>query len=501
MSIPEGMVIVSGAPVLSVLIWLVVSVLVLYLARRYAHQAIAGLCRVLHNAFRLATRSVMLAERSLVLRNREVLLAAGREAAESIIEREFERVDDVVRRDLAEYPALQRQLSELIQRIDEEFQNSSEVPPTPPAWVRAVEAIAKIPTKDPMVATVLEDIHESMKRAQVAATEEFRTSSRKRHQILQKMMPQWRSIISILGGVDKNVNRLLERSVKIDRHIANYEEILRGSDRAQRMLSSSSLTQFFIAGFVLVIAVGGALINFNLIARPMQEMVGGSQYIMGFKVANIAALVIILVEISMGLLLMECLRITRLFPVISALDDRIRVRMGWIFFSILCVLATIEAGLAYMREILYQDDAALIASLVTEAAAQAEANAHQWITTAAQMSMGFILPFALIFVAIPLESFVHASRTVMGVLAVLALRVSAFVLRLLGNLFHHLGSMLVRLYDLLIFAPLWLEQRVAEGRRPAPAPKTQVEKGEKAAPKGLDTEKEQRVSLPQIMEG
>jgi len=37
----------------------------------------------------------------------------------------------------------------------------------------------------------------------------------------------------------------------------------------------------------------------------------------------------------MGLFLMDSLRITRLFPVIGALPDRIRVRMIWITFSIL----------------------------------------------------------------------------------------------------------------------------------------------------------------------
>ena len=45
------------------------------------------------------------------------------------------------------------------------------------------------------------------------------------------------------------------------------------------MLSSSSLVQFFVSLFVLVIAIGGAVINFNLIARPMAEMVGGTNFI------------------------------------------------------------------------------------------------------------------------------------------------------------------------------------------------------------------------------
>ena len=63
-------------------------------------------------------------------------------------------------------------------------------------------------------------------------------------------------------------------------------------------------------------------------ALPMAEMVGGTSLIGGYRTADIAALVIITVEISMGLFLMESLRITRLFPVIGALPDKVRVRMA-----------------------------------------------------------------------------------------------------------------------------------------------------------------------------
>ena len=89
--------------------------------------------------------------------------------------------------------------------------------------------------------------------------------------------------------------------------------------------------------------------------------------------------------------------------------------------------------------------------------AQLRPPSFAWITTAAQMGMGFILPFALVFVAIPLETFVHSTRTVLGILAAAALRGLAFVLRLTGNLFRYSGKLLVNFYDLLIFGPLWLE--------------------------------------------
>ncbi len=466
MSFSELFLLVPASPLLSGLIWLVVGVGLLYLARPGAHHAIAAASRLLHHACKLAASSVLLAEQRLKQRNNEVLLAAGREAAERIIEREFERIDASVQRDLAEYPALQRQMSEAITRLEQDYHASSEVPPEPPAWAKVVDAVAKIAPREPVVGEILQDIHESMVRAQRSAIEQYRNDNSKRHRILSRMMPLWRRVARVLGEMDKRVTHLLERSTSIDRHMASYEDILSRSPRAERMLSSSSLTQFFIAGFVLAIAIGGAVINFHLIARPMQEMVGGSSFIMGYKVANIAALVIILVEIAMGLFLMESLRITRLFPVIAALDDRMRVRMIWITFSILLLLASVEAGLAYMREKLSQDDASLVASLIGDRQMAAVA-ANQWITTAAQMGMGFILPFALVFVAIPLESFIHSSRTVLGLSAQGILQMLAFLLRLAGNVFRHGGAMLIRLYDLLIFLPLWLEERLHARKKPA----------------------------------
>jgi len=448
-------------PVLSGIIWFVLLVLVLYFARSPAHYAIRSFCRVIHNAMRLSARAVMRAEVRLNERNREVLLAQGREAAERIIEREFERIDATVRRDLAEYPALHRQLSEEITVIDDDYKESTEVPPEPPAWVKAVDAIAKIPGKDPMVASILEDIHASMVKANTQAIEEYRKSSHKRHEHLKNMMPHWRKLKSILGQVDKSVNSLLTRSQTIDRHMEEYEGIVKKTDRAVRMLSSSSLTQFFISAFVLAVAIGGALINFNLIARPMAEMVGGTSRIMGFPINNIAAMVIILVELAMGLFLMETLRITRLFPVIGALNDKTRIRLVWTFFSILLFLAFVEAGLAFMREMLMEDAAATRAILRDDAgAAEVVKNSSLWITTAAQMGMGFVLPFALMFVAIPLETFVHSLRTVLGVVGVSLLRVCAWLLRLIGNIVRFLSNALIQLYDLVIFAPLWIERMI-----------------------------------------
>ncbi|MFQ5970992.1 MAG: hypothetical protein ACE5Q3_01585 [Alphaproteobacteria bacterium] len=450
---------------LSGIIWFLALTVFLYFAREPAHRVILSFGRLFHSLMRLGAASVTRTEQALVERNREVLLATGREASERFVEREFERVEAAVHSELAECPTLHRRLREELAEIEEDYKRSSLLPPSPPGWVDAVEAVGKMPSKgDPMVANILESIHKSLVDAHASTIKEYRAANSARHRHLTRMLPHWRKLLQVLGQLDTNVGRLMERAKGIDRRMEEYEAIVGNTDQAVRSLSASSVIQFFISAFVLVIAVGGALINFHLIARPLSEMVGGTSAIGTFRTADVAALVIILVEISMGLFLMESFRITRLFPIIGALPDKLRVRMIWVTFGILLALASVEAGLAYMRDLLLRDELATNALLRGEGAAADFQSAFLWITTTAQMGMGFILPFALTFVAIPLGTFVQSARTVVGMLAVVFLRGLALFLRLLGNLTLSGSPLLIDLYDVVIFAPLWIERHIKGGR-------------------------------------
>lgn len=444
-------------PVVSAIILLTLLVAALYLARGTAHQAIRAITDALGRGLRLAAHSIARGEERLAARNREVLLSVGREAKERIVAREFVRVGDTVRKDLASYPTLHRALSESIVRIEEDHQKAVEVPPEAPGWVQAIKVIANLDARNGG-AEVLEDIHKSMIKAHSEVMDDYRKASAERHALLRKMMPDWRRIQETLGRVNQSVASVLERALAIDRHMQEYDDIVRGEDRAVAILSSSSLVYFFVAALVLAVAAAGAAINFTLISRPMAEMVGGTSFIGNFRTADIAALVIIMVEISMGLFLMESLRITRLFPVISALSDRMRRRMMVVTFVILLLMASIEAGLAYMREVLLQDELATSALLRGDGVSSVT-NEHLWITTAAQMGMGFILPFALVFVAIPLETFVHSVRTVLGLIGIGIMRAVSLLLRVFGNAMRHLGTLAERIYDLPLFVPLWIESR------------------------------------------
>lgn len=456
MSSMDILLIWSDRVVVSSVIWFAISVILLYLARTPAHKAIHAAALVLRNGFRLSAFSVRKAEEKLIERNREVLLATGQETTERLLEREFHRVNAVVSRDLSGYPNLHRQLSEQITRIDEDYQQATEVPPEAPGWTQAVEVVAKLRKDDSgMVGKILGDIHNTVKKGQGAALEEYRKASAKRHSLLKNMMPYWRKLTQTLFDVDKSIKGLEDRTRVIDQQMENYEKILAKSPTIERTLSSSSLTQFFISGLILAVAIVGGIINFYLIALPMSEMVGANSMLGPFKASNVAAMVIITLEIAMGIFLMESLRITRMFPIIGTMDDQMRKRMMWITFSLLLILATVESSLAFMRDLLAADREALRQSLSGIQAANPE---FRWIPSLGQMIMGFVLPFALTFVAIPLESFIHSSRTVIGVTSVGSLRILSVTLRFIGSLFYNLGNMLISIYDLLIFIPLRFEE-------------------------------------------
>jgi hypothetical protein len=447
-----------NAPLLSVLLWIGVAVVLLYLARFPSHRALISLTRLVHSTLRLAARSVFLVERRMVQRTREVLLEAGAKEIERSIEREFQRIGEAVTRDLSGYPGLQRTLAEQSERVDEEYRSSALLPSPPPGWVRAVEALAKLPSEsDPSLAVILSVIHKMALSQHDTAMTEYNKAVAERQALLKGMLPYWRKVAESLGELGGRIKSLEDRAKIVDARMTEYEEIRRGADQVERGLAASSLARFFAGAAFLVVAVAGAVLNFYLIALPMSEMVGGGSFIGSFRSSSVAALVIILVEFAMGLYLMESLGITRLFPSLSQIDDKTRKRLSWVALIILIVLAGVEASLGYVRDQLATNLQALQQSL---AEVPQGPGVSRWIPAAGQMVIAFILPFALTFGAIPLEAFIRSGRIVLGMVAASLLRWIAFALRTAGNFILRLGKLAIQIYDLLIFPPLWVESLV-----------------------------------------
>ena len=462
-----------GNASLSALVWFVIAMPFLYAARKPVHELLRAVGHLAGGPLRQGSRWLLSAADQMRERNKAVLLAHGREESEQQIAREFERVAALVKRDLEGYPALQRRLLDEITRVEEDYKKCGEVPPPPPDWVEAVAAVAKVKSNgNELVVRVLEEINRSVKSIHDKTIAEYRRAYESRHKILDGFMPFWRSLDKTLAQADRKMTSLTERAAAIDSQMDRYEQIVKKTDRAEHALTVSALTQFFVASLVLAIAAGGALINFKLIALPMSEMVGAGDYLTSsLRTSEVAALVIIFVEAAMGLFLMETLRITHLFPKIHGLPELMRARMMWVAFVLLVSLAGIEAALALMRDMLIADKQALLQSL---AAAQAQQATDGWLTripTIGQMLLGFILPFALAFIAIPLESWVTSARTVGGAALVMLVRTLAVVLRITGTIVRRLMRVFTTMYDIVIVLPLLVERLVINGRGSEAGPK------------------------------
>lgn len=451
--------------------WISISILFLYIARAPAHSAIRSIGSIIDSATRQIAKSLRNLANKLRQRNREVLLEIGQRLQERLLEREFKRVYSLVKRDLSGYPILHLTLSEQITRIEEDYRSSGETPPSPPDWLEAIDAVAKISARDnPALAKILDSIHQTLINCHKETLDTYRNASKNRHELLQKMAPYWRKLAQTMDDVGKKIHDLEERIPAIDEQMMRFEHILARSNQAERTLSSSFLTQFFTSGIVLTIALMAGFINFHLIALPMADIVGSQSNLGPLKTADVAAVIIILIEIVMGIFLMESLRVTRLFPIIHSMDDHTRRRLAITAFAALFILAGVEAALAYMRDILIISRESLAAVPLPAGGAELP---YQWIALLGQMIMGFILPLLLVFIAIPLESFIHSSRTLIGTFALFMLNMTAFSVRLLGTFANHIAEFCTRLYDLLIFIPLTIERFIRKQNQLKSAPTAQ----------------------------
>lgn len=445
---------------LSVLALALTAMVFLYAARKPMHGIIHSTCTLLSHSMRFVSRWLFLAADQMRLRNQSVLLAHRQESEAVIIEREFERVGNILRQDMQEFPALQRKMLEEATRMEDEYRKCGVVPPPPPEWVTALESVAQIKSGGDIPRKLLEDISKSIQKIHDKTIAEFRRSYEERHKILNAMQPSWRTVEKLMGEMDKKMVTLQTNAKHIDVHIRKFEGIRAKENKTEHALTVSSFVHLAISSLVMVIALGGAFINYKLIALPMSEMVGASDYLMSnLKTSDVAALVIILMEASMGLFLLESLRITQLFPRIASMDDRMRRRLMIASLAFLTILAAIESSLALMRDMLVADKASLMRDLASIAPTPSDGLLTR-IPMIGQMIMGFVLPFALAFVAIPFESMIHSMRTVVGVCLVQGMRGLGVTLRFLGLLFKRLANVFEMAYDVTIVVPLMVERWV-----------------------------------------
>jgi len=457
--------IIPGQPWLSWILAYLVLVLVMYFIRQSAHQLLDNLTQLIIENLRILSKALLNTSKQMSIRNRDVLLEHGQQQAERELERQFIRLANLVEKDLSRYPTVQREIEENITNMEDKLLQTSQVPSPLPEWTEAVESISKLKdsTKnDAVVGKLLQAIYEAFHKQQGEVMRVYRADIEKRHTLLKSAMNHWRRLHHKINEVGQDWQHLIKQAAKMDHQVERFENLILGTHKAENLLKSSNTTQFFISLVVMGIAGFGAFVNYNLIALPMSELMPATSQVAGYAVADIGAAVIIMLEITVGLFFMESIGITRLFPVIHFMEDRKRMIWAWVCITFLLALCCVEAGLAYMREIMMADKSLLTSFLVggEQAASEIAAQPHSNIPMIGQMTLGFILPLILMFVAIPFESLVHTGRHLLGNLFVQICMLTSTLLRMLSVLIKQLNHSIKSLYDIVDFPPIWIEHLI-----------------------------------------
>src|SRR5262245_48022430 len=344
-------------PAESLLILWILSMLFLWAAREPMLELLRGVSRALEGTLGAAGRWLRSGAEQLEARSREALRAAGELEFSSRIERELQRVDASFSGKVGQYADLHRRLDGLAQQLDTDYQACGNSPPEVPGWVPAVEAVSAIPSaSDPHVQKVLEGIAESLDAAEKRALQSYREESARRHRLLGKMRGDWQGVRNLIGRMSELVARSVQVTRKVDQYFDELQKLLKGRQADAHSASYSVVKPFLISLLVLGVALGGAFVNFQLIALPMSELVPAGARIGGLPVATISALVLVLMETAVGIFVMDMLEITDLFPKLSTLSSSRRRLILGVGLTGLFFLSSVESSLAILRERIAEAD-------------------------------------------------------------------------------------------------------------------------------------------------
>jgi hypothetical protein len=324
-------------------------------------------------------------------------------------------------------------------------------------------------------------VRRSLEEAQRKALDTYRKDTSLRHKILERMRPLWKDARGLLERMSEAVSRALETTSRVNGYIDEYARIRNDDRAAARALSYSAAKLFAISLLVLGVALGGAFVNFQLIALPMSELVPAGARLGGVPVATISALVIVLMEVAVGVFVMDLLGFTELFPKLASVPAARRrlllgMALGGLFF-----LAAVESSLAVLREMIVEADAALKLSLAGQQGSIAATTTSR-IPVVGQAVLGFVLPWIVAMVAIPLEMLLDSSRHVLVYLAALLASGAGSLAFAAARATRALANVLPSVYDAYVSVPLRIEHALKRGReegsKPARRSRTKLELGE-----------------------
>jgi hypothetical protein len=429
------------------------SMLFLFLARTPFHKAFESLSEGTGGGFRRIGEWAKKLADKMRERDRKVLLESGIAAAENKMREEFIRVEGSYSKHLKDFPGLQRKLDDGISKIEGDYRECGQATPEAPGWNDAVASIAKIKgsSGDRIIEKMLAEIHKSAVEGEKRALAELRNTTAKRHKILSGMAPVWKGISKTLKEVGEQVSTVLETTKRIDKYMAQFEKVHQGGEDSIDMLASRANKLFIFSVIMIAIAAAGVFVNFNIIALPVSELVPAGSRVFGVSVAQFSAMVIICLEVMCGIFLTEALGMTNIIPHIGMMTRGKRRMILFASLLFLFLLACVEASLGILREYLAASKAALDQTLAGGAAPAADNTSH--FTVIGQAGLGFILPWILSMVAIPLEMLIETSQHVFYKLLILLVNLFGYLCNMIGYVIEWMIKIFIHLYDVYIIVP------------------------------------------------
>ena len=451
----DSLYIIPSMPALSIAILVVFSMIFLFFARESVHKLIEVFSDGIAGGFRTMSAWTKKVAEQMREKDRKVLLESGVANIQNKILEEFTKIESANIKTLADYPKLQLRLDEDITKMEADYKECGQASPEAPGWGDVIETIARAQGSvgDRIIEKMLGEIHKSAVDSEKRALSEYQDIASKRHKILNSMSAVWKRVEKVGKEINKKIERVLETNGRIDKYMDEYAKLGKADAESIDVLSSR-VTKLFIVSLVVIAAgIAGAFINFNLIALPMSELVPQGVRVGGMAVSEVSALVIIVLEIVLGIFLMESMGVTNTFPQIGAMTSGKRKVIFYGALTGLFFLASVEASLAILREQLAESNMALEQALAG-AAATLSANDGSNITVIGQATLGFVLPWILAMIAIPLEMFIEASQHAFA-------RIFTFLITLFGHIanglayvFEGLFKVVTHLFDIFIIMPI-----------------------------------------------
>ena len=451
----ERLYLLPNLPGVSIAIWIVGSMIFLFFAREPVHKMIQAMSDATAGGLRKMAAWIKSSVEAMRAKDRKVLLESGLAKIQGEILQEFHKIDTANTKSIAGYPELQLKLDESIAKIDGDYKECGQVTPEAPGWSEVVETIARAQgsSGDRIIEKMLSEIHKSAVSGEKKALAELRDVAGKRHKILGSMAPVWKRIEKLSKEINHKAEKVIENSRNIDKYMEQYEKITTGGAESIDMLSSKVTKLFIISLIVIFVGMVGAFINFNLIALPMSELVPAGVRVAGMAVSEISALVIVALELVLGIFLFEAIGVTHTFPQIANMTrGKRKIILYGALFGLL-FLSSVEASLAILREHLAEAKSALDRSLAGDSATIAE-TIDSNITVIGQALLGFVLPWILAVIAIPLEMFIEASQHAFAKIYTIVVSVICHIANMIAFLIEGFFKILIHVFDIYIIVPL-----------------------------------------------